>query len=120
MLPALSALVYGLLDGPAPAKNYWKILMIYTLVVIAFKFLYQFPIFCGTPQFSIWTMQDGCLDAEIAPSILATRFDYVFGLYKFTGPASYPHDMGIFRGLIGDILVIVALLFHKGYLLATG
>ena len=94
--------------------------MVYSLIIVGVKFFYQLPIFCGTPAFSIWTMKDGCEAHVMDPAILVRRFDYIFGIYKFTGPASLPKDQGIFLGLIGDILIISCLLFHKGYLQASG
>lgn len=36
----LSALLYALLDSPVPSTKYWKMLMLYTLGVVAIKFFY--------------------------------------------------------------------------------
>lgn len=62
----LSALLYALLDSPVPSTRYWKLLMFYTLSVVGVKFFYQFPIFCGTPSFSLISMTDGCPKIEVS------------------------------------------------------
>ena len=40
LLPALSALLYALLDFPVASIKYWKILMGYMLITVAAKFIY--------------------------------------------------------------------------------
>lgn len=52
--------------------------------------------------------------------VLVNRADYIIGLQKFTGPASFPKDQGVFRGLVWDILLLVMLVNLKNYLLSTG
>lgn len=68
-------------------------------------------------------MSKGCPATEAAAnseSILVTRIDYVIGIRKFAGPSSFPKDQGIFLGVLGDILVLLALLIHKNYLVQVG
>ena len=50
----LSLLLYGLLDRPHPSVKYFKYLQLYLLCVIIAKFLYQLPIFCASPAFTIY------------------------------------------------------------------
>lgn len=91
----LTALFYALLDSPVPSTRYWKMLMLYVLSVVALKFFYQFPIFCGTPAFTLFSVSDGCPSVEAAANseqILVTRIDYVIGIRKFAGPSSFPKD----------------------------
>jgi len=118
-----SALFYALLDSPVPSTRYWKLLMFYVLTIVAFKFFYQFPVFCGTPSFTFYSMSKGCPVVEPAANseqILVTRMDYIIGIRKFAGPSSFPKDQGIFWGVFGDMLVLLALLIHKQYLVAVG
>jgi hypothetical protein len=87
----LSALVYAMIDTPIPHLGYWKFMTMYMLVVIALKFIYQLPIFCGTPPYHFFSV-DTCTDSTILSEILVTRVDYIIGIHKFSGSASYPVD----------------------------
>lgn len=49
-----------------------------------------------------------------------TRYDFVIGLTKFSGPASYPKNIGIFPGILWDSLILVMLVNLKNYLVMTG
>lgn len=86
-----SACFYGLLDHPVPNRKYWKCLMIYTLVVLFLKFVYQLPLFCGTPPYLPFPFGE-CVNTIVIPEILVSRIDYIIGIHKFSGPASYPVD----------------------------
>jgi hypothetical protein len=88
--------------------------------VLVAKFLYQLPLFCPTPAFTIYDSETCNLHEEIPPEILITRLDYIVGLRKFSGPASYPRDEGILSGLGLDIAIIVTLMFLKTYLVEVG
>lgn len=52
--------------------------------------------------------------------MLVTRIDYIFGLNKFSGPASYPRNIGILPGILWDLLVLILLANVKSYLVMTG
>ena len=52
--------------------------------------------------------------------VLVTRIDYIIGIHKFAGPASYPVNIGIFRGILPDLFALFALVLHKNYLNASG
>jgi len=54
----ISALFYAMLENPKPSHRYWRFVTTYMLVVISMKFIYQLPIFCSSPLFSIY----GCLE----------------------------------------------------------
>jgi hypothetical protein len=92
--------------------------MSYVLTIISLKFLYQLPIFCGTPVYTFYS--DRCNNEDLIPQVLASRIDYVIGIHKFSGPASYPRNVGIFNGIIADILLLMILLLHKQYLSKIG
>lgn len=49
----LSFFLYAAIENPFPPATYWKIILFYCVTVITFKFLYQFPMFCGTPPYSL-------------------------------------------------------------------
>ena len=87
MLP-LSALFYGMLESPSPSHKYWNAVTGYILVVLALKLTYQIPIFCSSGPFQI----TNCNEIYVDPAVLVNRIDYVIGLQKFTGPASYPSE----------------------------
>lgn len=59
LIPALSALLYALLDFPVASIKYWKILMVYMLIIVSAKFIYQLPLFCGSPPYSLYS-SSGC------------------------------------------------------------
>ena len=49
-----------------------------------------------------------------------SRIDFVIGLTKFSGPASYPRDIGILPGISLDLLILVALVNVKSYFVLSG
>ena len=51
---------------------------------------------------------------------MVTRIDYVIGLTKFSGPASYPKNIGILPGILWDLLILIMLVNLKSYLVMTG
>ena len=112
----LSVLYYGLLENPKPANRYWRFVTLYLVITIALKFFYQLPLICSSPEFVIMN----CNDVEIAPEILVRRLDFILGLQKYNGGASYPRDIGIFKGIILDIVLLVMLVYLKNYLVKTG
>lgn len=88
MLP-VSVLLYALIDSPMPNIKYWKYLMYYMFFTLTLKFLYQLPMFCSSPAFHFYT-NEGCDNNEVPADILLTRLDFIIGITKFSGPASYP------------------------------
>jgi len=112
----ISVLFYGLLENPKPSNRYWRFVTIYLVCTIAFKFFYQLPIICSSPEFAIWS----CNDVEISRELLIRRVDYIIGLQKFNGGASYPRNIGIFKGVILDVVLLVMLVYLKTYLVKTG
>jgi hypothetical protein len=63
---------------------------------------------------------DKCNNEEMIPQVLASRIDYIIGIHKFSGPASYPRNTGTFRGILADILLLMSLLLHKQFLSKIG
>jgi hypothetical protein len=61
-----------------------------------------------------------CSDEEVPFELLITRYDFIVGLQKFNGPASYPMNQGIFRGLFWDLALLVALINLRRYAWFTG
>jgi hypothetical protein len=87
----LSLFLYVLLSRPLPSKTYIKTLLTYLLTIVTLKVLYQLPLFCSSPSYTLFSL-DRCNPAVIPPEILFKRNDYIIGLRKFSGPASYPKD----------------------------
>jgi hypothetical protein len=135
MIFPLSLLLYGLLDSPRPAPAYFDVMLSYTLVLISVKFLYQLPIFCGSPAFhfrsTYWPASNKpqsddayCYDpsAEHDQQFLATlttRIDYVVGIHKFTRRGSLD-KLGTFLALLPDLVVLAILIAHRQVLRARG
>ena len=95
-------------------------MIFYTIIIIILKFLYQLPIFCGSPPYSLFHY-DGdiaCENIRVNPSDLINRIDFIIGIRKFSGNSSYPKNHGLFLGLIWDYLVLFSLLIYR-YLLET-
>ena len=49
-----------------------------------------------------------------------SRLDYIIGIHKFSGPSSYPKDQGLLVGIAVDLVVLIALLLQKNYLIKLG
>ena len=114
----ITVMCFSILENPLPSSKFWKFLMSYMLTIISIKFIYQLPIFCGTPVYTFYS--DKCNNEDLLPMTMATRADYIIGIHKFSGPASYPRNVGIFQGILADILLLMALLLHKQYLSKIG
>ena len=64
--------------------------------MITAKFLYQLPLFCATPPFTLYDPEQCSTDTHHIPlDVLMKRVDYMVGLRKYSGVASYPMDGGI-------------------------
>ena len=74
------------------------------------------PLFCSSPAFGVFD----CKEEVQTDLVLVTRIDYVIGLTKFSGPASYPKNIGILPGILWDLLILIMLVNLKSYLVMTG
>ena len=115
MMP-LSALFFALLENPSPTYKYWRFVSIYVLVAIMAKLVIQLPVFCSSPAFAMYN----CNEEIRTEQALVTRIDFVIGLTKFSGPASYPKNIGILPGILWDCIILVMLVNLKSYLVMTG
>jgi hypothetical protein len=88
MVLPLSIFVYALLENPRPSKVYWTFVTTYVIVTISMKYFVQLPVFCSTPA---WGVKE-CSDLDVPAEILIKRYDFIIGLQKFNGPASFPQD----------------------------
>ncbi|KAL4449174.1 hypothetical protein ABPG74_015556 [Tetrahymena malaccensis] len=111
-------LTYCLVESPFPTRTFWKLIMYYTILIITLKFLYQLPVFCGTPPYTFFLFSDGqdCSTSNITSEQARTRIDFIIGIKKYTGPASYPRDQGFFSGIFWDYIILLCL-FIQRYLL---
>lgn len=111
----LTLFLYALLENPIPLKGYWKFIIFYTITIIIIKYLYQLPIFCGSPPFTLffYTGEAACISRGFNEVDLISRIDYIIGIHKFSGNASYPKNQGFFVGVICDYLVLIFLLFYR-------
>lgn len=85
----LSAFMYSMLDNPRPSHKYWTGITFYLVVIIFLKFLIQMPLFCNTPAYSMGFSVE-CSNEPVTEEELIHRYDYIIGIHKFNGPASYP------------------------------
>ena len=112
----LSAFFYAFLENPLPSYKYWRFVSIYVLVTISAKLVIQLPVFCSSPAFGTFN----CNEEVQNPLSLVTRIDFIIGLTKFSGPASYPKNIGILPGILWELLILIMLVNLKSYLVITG
>ena len=117
----VSLFIYTLLENPFAPKAYWNFMLSYTIIIILLKFIYQLPIFCGTPPYSIISITDGYCDSfSLNVGELLIRKDYIIGIRKYNGPSSYPLNEGFFFGVIWDYLILLSLFTQKYIMLKLG
>lgn len=63
---------------------------------------------------------DKCNNEDITVVELSSRIDYIIGIHKYSGPASYPRNVGTFWGVLADIILLLCLLIHKSFLTKIG
>ena len=49
-----SLFLYAALENPYPTQRFWSIMLVYTIMLILVKFVYQLPIFCGSPPYTLF------------------------------------------------------------------
>lgn len=85
--------------------------MSYLSVIIIIKMCYQLPIFCGTPEYTTIFSTTCSIDHFTAAPY--QRWDTIIGIRKFTGPSSYPKNVGTLIGLIWDYLALISIFLHR-------
>ena len=55
LLIVVTVMGFSILNNPLPSSKFWKFMMSYMLTIISLKFLYQLPIFCETPVFTLYS-----------------------------------------------------------------
>ena len=113
---------YGLIEYPIVNKLYWKLLMIYSFIIIAVKLLFQLPLFCGFPVYAVFVLFDSnhCQSYSITPQELTESFAYILGIRKYNGTYSYPNNIGLYNGLFYNLIIATLILFHIYYLKLIG
>jgi hypothetical protein len=126
----------GAIDSPRPSAVFVDIMMFYTIALIAAKMLYQLPIFCGTPPYTLRTTRpdESFTETPVPPSTLAycpieeqgpsaqgreaflvalpSRVDYKLGVYKFGQFSPLQTDTPL--AILGpDLLVLVLLVLER-------
>ena len=69
LLIVVTVFCFSILENPMPSSKFWKFLMSYLLTVVSIKFLYQLPIFCGTPVYTLYS--DKCNNEDMIPQVLS-------------------------------------------------
>lgn len=113
---------YGLLEYPFTNKYYWKTLIVYSLVTITLKLVYQFPFFCGYPFLSIFNPlnENYCEPYNLTETDFLDNFEYFLGLRKYNGEYSYPKNAGLLSGILWDIVILFLLLCNRSLLKSKG
>lgn len=111
----LTLFLYALLENPQPLQGFWKFIIFYTGFIIILKYLYQLPIFCGSPPYTLffYTGESVCIGRSFAEVDLISRIDYIIGIHKFSGNSSYPKNQGFFVGVLCDYMVLLFLLLYR-------
>jgi hypothetical protein len=118
----VSYLGYGLLEYPFTNKQYWRTLLVYSLLVITIKILYQLPFFCGYPFYSVFNIfrDNYCEYYTVTEQQITLSIDYLIGLRKYNGEYSYPKNMGLFSGIFLDLIIMTLLLIQRSLLKSKG
>ncbi|CAD8103233.1 unnamed protein product [Paramecium sonneborni] len=111
-----SAFLYGLLENPVPSKRYWNFLLIYTIIIISLKFIYQMPIFCDSPPYRFigFSQEEACEPRVTTQQEKITRIDYVIGIRKYQGIETFMNAIWI------ELLLFIALLIQRYLLQSQG
>ena len=110
----ISLFLYAALENPYPSSKYWNIMLIYTIMLILIKFVYQLPIFCGSPPYTLFRFKgDFCENIQLNQNEIVSRIDYLIGIRKYTGHSSYPKNQGFMLGVIWDYIILLTLFVQK-------
>ena len=89
----LSLFLYALLDQPFPSTIFIKLILYYTVFITLIIFIVQIPIFClnGGLIVNIFSSDKNyCNDTP--PENVYLSWNFILGIFKFTGPGSYPQN----------------------------
>ena len=118
----LSYFLYGSIEYPFPSRIYWKYMILYSIIILSLKLIYQLPFFCGYPFLSIFNVftETHCEVFNLTDIEIVESLAYIIGLRKYNGDYSYPKNGGILRGIIWDITIIILLFIQRNLLKAKG
>lgn len=113
---------YGLIEYPFPSKAFWKILIKYSAIVLFIKLLFQLPLFCGYPFYSVFNVfgEIYCENYNLTVLELTESSEYLIGLRKYNGEYSYPKNYGLFNGIFWDVVILILLLIQRSFLKDKG
>eukprot|EP00340_Litonotus_pictus_P013015 CAMPEP_0170538104 /NCGR_PEP_ID=MMETSP0209-20121228/103112_1 /TAXON_ID=665100 ORGANISM="Litonotus pictus, Strain P1" /NCGR_SAMPLE_ID=MMETSP0209 /ASSEMBLY_ACC=CAM_ASM_000301 /LENGTH=992 /DNA_ID=CAMNT_0010839733 /DNA_START=1261 /DNA_END=4237 /DNA_ORIENTATION=+ len=113
---------YGLVEYPFPSKTFWKVLIKYSSCTLIVKLIFQLPLFCGYPVLSIFNVfgKEYCENFNLTTQELTESTEYLIGLRKYTGEYSYPKNIGLFKGIFWDVVILSLLLTQRSFLKAKG
>jgi hypothetical protein len=79
----LSAFLYGMID--LPTKRFWNFMIIYMIIILSLKFVYQMPIFCDTPPYTFigFSNNESCEPRVPTITEKISRIDYLIGIRKY-------------------------------------
>lgn len=122
MVYPISYFGYGLVEYPFTNKYYWKIMIVYSLITITIKLVYQFPFFCGYPFLAVFNIfQDNyCEYVPLSDQEISEGFEFIIGLRKYNGEYSYPKNAGLLSGILWDIIILCLLLVMRSLLKSKG
>jgi hypothetical protein len=118
----ITYLGYGMIEYPFTNKHYWKWMIIYSLLIITIKLIYQLPFFCGYPSFAVFNIfnENYCDYYNLSDQQITEGFEYIIGLRKYNGEYSYPKNSGLLSGILLDIIILTLLLIKRSLLKTKG
>jgi hypothetical protein len=122
MVYPISYFGYGLVEYPFTNKYYWKIMIVYSLITITLKLVYQFPFFCGYPFLAVFNIFEDnyCEYVPLTDQEISEGFEFIIGLRKYNGEYSYPKNAGLLSGILWDIIILCLLLVMRSLLKSKG
>ena len=107
MIYPIMVLIFGIIQYPRPSRIFWKILMVYTTLIIFLKFAIQL---------NIWEMIDYTKNFILYFDESNEKFISSIGLKKI-----FNHDFLIFMGyIIPDFIVLLLLIINQVILIRKG
>lgn len=113
--------LYLLIDSPRPDPTIFRYCLIYTMGVIALKFLFQLPLFCMRTSDGLsygYSIQPWCPDRISRSSVDVTQSSRVFGIYKlnFGIELEEGEEETMWSLLKFDLLMLLSILLRQNAL----
>lgn len=108
---------YAIVEYPLPSRRYWKILILFEVVLLLLKYIYQLPFFCPSDS-SVFAISYFGTDSSCPndnTSNVITKYLTFIGVKKFVDVQE-----GVLAGLAADFLTILVLILQRWVLKKRG